>query len=60
MLIVVAGCKRSETSRHAFAEHTANAVGGAGGGGAYGNGVGGLGGKKDVDIGISNDNAVVM
>ncbi len=28
--------------------------------GAYGNGVGGLGGKKDVDIGIQSDNAVVQ
>jgi hypothetical protein len=39
--------------------HTLN--GGMGGGsGAYGSGAGGIGAKKDVDIGISNDNAVVM
>lgn len=31
-----------------------------GGAGSYGNGVGNLTGKKEVDIGISNDNAVVV
>jgi TonB family protein len=50
-------------ARGASPEHTATATSGGaigGLGGAYGNGAGNLGGKKDVDIGINSNEAVVL
>jgi len=59
LVAILAGCGKSDASPFGLAQHTANAGGGPGGRG-YGNGVGGMDGKKDVDIGISNDTAIVM